>query len=213
MAVRDICACSTHRPSFCVRASDKTLQVVIVLDGAIEAVAVVPAFMKRFEDVDQLALRKAVKVGNCVYVVGGDTGTVTPVLATLSGTETGAVHLGKINVRDGTLTSWSATAAMNKGRSKHSTIVAGGSLLTTSGVYSGAVGSSENTYATINADGTLTSWAGATGSNTIQVLLGDGLYNAAAASFIDATGKGHVLVLGGAKRSTQGTPSAAVVYY
>lgn len=77
-------------------------------------------------------------------------------------------------------------------------------MLATSGVYSGQVGSRENTYATINAYGILASWGGATGSNTIQTVLGYGLYNAAAVTFIDATGKGHVLVLGGANRSTVG---------
>ena len=35
----------------------------------------------------------------------------------------------------------------------------------------------------------------------------------AAISFVDASGKGHVLVLGGAKRASPGRASAAVVYY
>jgi hypothetical protein len=39
------------------------------------------------------------------------------------------------------------------------------------------------------------------------------LYNEAAISFVDATGKGHVLVLGGAKRQQPGRASLGVVYY
>jgi hypothetical protein len=102
---------------------------------------------------------------------------------------------------------------MNKGRSKHSTVVGGGFLLTTSGVYSGSAGSSENRYTSINADGTLGSWNGATGTNTIGTLLGYDLYNETAIGFVDAAGIGHVLVLGGAKREAPGRASAAVVYY
>jgi hypothetical protein len=102
---------------------------------------------------------------------------------------------------------------MAKGRSKHNTVVGGGYLFTTSGVYAGSPGSSENTYSQINADGTVSSWAGATGTNTIGTLLGYDLYNEAAVSFVDATGKGHVLVLGGARRQNSGRASAAVVYY
>jgi hypothetical protein len=102
---------------------------------------------------------------------------------------------------------------MNKGRSKHNSLVSGGFMLTTSGVYAGSAGSSENTYSQINADGTVGSWNGATGTNTIGSLLGYDLYNEAAISFVDATGRGHVLVVGGAKRQAPGRASAAVVYY
>jgi hypothetical protein len=83
----------------------------------------------------------------------------------------------------------------------------------TSGLYSGQAGSSENTYASIGAEGTLGSWNGATGSNTIDVLLGYELYNTAAVFFIDAQGRGHVMVLGGASRSATPQASAGVVYY
>jgi hypothetical protein len=102
---------------------------------------------------------------------------------------------------------------MSKGRSKHSVLAAGGALLATSGVYSGSAGSSENTYATLNPDGTVGSWNGATGTNTIAGVLGYSLYNEAALSFADANGIGHVIILGGADRATPGKASSAVVYY
>jgi hypothetical protein len=57
------------------------------------------------------------------------------------------------------------------------------------------------------------SWQGATGTNTISTLLGYDVYNQAAISFVDASGRGHVLVLGGAKRQLAGRASSAVVYY
>ena len=155
-----------------------------------------------------------VNFGPFLYAVGGDAGTVAPELNTLSGTERAEVDLGRINLRTGGLTTegWVATTAMNKARAKHSTIFGGGSLFTTSGVYSGQPGSSENSYATVNNNGTLGSWQGATGSEGIEVEIGFSLYNQATISFVDESGTGHVLVLGGADRET-GTPSAGVVYY
>jgi hypothetical protein len=100
-----------------------------------------------------------------------------------------------------------------KARSKHSAVFAGGALFVTSGVYAGQPGSSENSYAGINSDGTISAWNGATGSETIAVDLGISLYNQAAVTFIDATGASHVLVLGGANRAIEGRSSTAVLYY
>jgi hypothetical protein len=140
---------------------------------------------------------------------------VSPTQATTSGSELSATYLARVNLRTGDLATggWSQLSSMSKGRSKHNTVVGGGYLFTTSGVYAGNPGSSENTYSQINADGSVTSWQGATGTNTISTLLGYDVYNQAAISFVDASGRGHVLVLGGAKRQLAGRASSAVVYY
>lgn len=150
--------------------------------------------------------------GPYLYLVGGDTAAVDPVAVTSSGKETAAAHLARIDMRDGTLSTWTEVSRPGKARSRHGLMTAGGTVVATSGMYSGQPGSSENTYAQITADGTLSSWAGATGTSTIQTLLGFSLYNAAAVSFADAAGNAHVVVIGGANRTT-GTASAAVVYY
>src|SRR5260370_38029760 len=102
---------------------------------------------------------------------------------------------------------------MIKARIEHATLAAGGALLTSSGVYGGSAGSSENSYATLSANGTVSSWQGATGTNPIATVAGYSLYNQAALSFADATGVGHVIILGGADRATPGKASAAVIYY
>jgi hypothetical protein len=154
-----------------------------------------------------------INFGPNLYVAGGDTAAIDPATNATSGKETSATWLARIDMRDGSVGAWSSLAAPGKARSKHALISAGGSVVETSGMYSGQAGSSENVYSQISADGTLGSWAGATGTSTIQTLLGYSLYNAAAVSFADATGKGHVLVLGGASRTTTGRASAAVVYY
>jgi hypothetical protein len=153
--------------------------------------------------------------GPYLYAVGGETGTSTPTRATQTGTETSQALLARINLRTGLLTSagWSAVTSQGKSRSKHNTLFAGGALFTTSGVYAGQPGSSENTYASVSSDGTLASWNGATGSETIDVELGYSLYNQAAITFVDQTGKAHVLVLGGANRAQEGRASAGVVFY
>jgi hypothetical protein len=161
-----------------------------------------------------MAFQGLVNFGPYLYAVGGDATTVSPAQGTTSGGEMSSTYLARVNLRTGDLAAtWAPLATMSKGRSKHNTVVGGGYLFTTSGVYAGSPGSSENTYSQINSDGTVSSWNGATGTNTISTLLGYDVYNEAAISFVDATGKGHVLVLGGAKRQLPGRASAAVVYY
>ncbi|HUF12617.1 MAG TPA: IPT/TIG domain-containing protein [Longimicrobiales bacterium] len=155
-----------------------------------------------------------VNFGPYIYAVGGDAGTTAPEQFTTSNTERAGVDLVRLDLRTGGFTSagWVATEAMSKARSKHSTIFGGGALFTTSGVYFGQAGSSENTFAMVNSDGTLGSWQGATGADIISSELGISLYNQAAVTFVDASGTGHVLVIGGADRAN-GAPSAGVVYY
>lgn len=153
--------------------------------------------------------------GPFLYAVGGDSTKTSTVGAAVTNGELGDVYKARINLRTGDLaeTGWEATTFMGKGRSKHSTVFAGGDLFATSGLYSGQAGSSENIYGSVASDGSVEAWNGATGSNTIGSLLGYHLYNQAAITFIDAAGNGHVLVLGGARRDAPGEPSAAVVYY
>ena len=172
--------------------------------GAWEATAAMPVSRAHFS---------LVNFGPFLYAVGGETGAVSAVQATTSGTETAVVHLSRINLRTGALNPWTPVSSQAKARSKHSTVFAGGALLTTSGVYSGQPGSSENTYATVNNDGTLGSWNGATGSETIEAETGISVYNQAAITFIDGAGAAHVLVLGGANRVAAGQPTASVLYY
>jgi hypothetical protein len=159
------------------------------------------------------AYHSMVNFGPYVYVIGGDNGVVAPQLSSTSGTETNAAYVGRIEMRNGSLAAWAPVTSMGKARSKGAVIAAGGALLATSGLYPGQAGSSENTFASIGSEGALASWNGATGSNTIDVLLGYALYNTAAVFFVDAQGRGHVMVLGGASRSSTPSPSTGVVYY
>jgi hypothetical protein len=160
------------------------------------------------------AFHSLVNFGPFLYVMGGDSTAVDPVRATQSSGEVQSTFVGRISLRTGDLNAgWSAVNAPPKQRSKHSMVFAGGYLFVTSGIYPGQAGSSENVYGNVLSDGAVESWNGATGVNTIKNRLGYDLYNQAAISFVAADGQGRVLVLGGAKRASEGEPSAAVVFY
>jgi hypothetical protein len=158
-----------------------------------------------------------VNFGPYIYSVGGDEVGVPAIQSTVTSNESPDVYLVRLNLRTGGFQSagWVQTEGMAKGRSKHSTAVGGGALFTTSGIYTGQPGSSENTYAPFLSGGAglLTPWQGATGADIIANALGYSIYNQAAVYFIDKNGNGHVLVLGGARRDQEGVPSNGVVYY
>lgn len=153
-----------------------------------------------------------VNFGPFVYVIGGDAAAVDAELPTPSGQETTNAYMGRIDMRDGTIAAWAPVTALNKARAKHGLVTAGGTVVVTSGMYSGQAGSSENSYATILPDGTIGSWGGATGTSTLETVLQYSLFNPAAVSFADPDGNAHVVVLGGGIRPDGGA-SAAVVYY
>ncbi len=158
-----------------------------------------------------------VSFGPYIYSVGGDSVGVPAVQSTTTAAESPSVYLARLNLRTGGFREegWVPTEPMSKGRSKHSTVVGGGAVFTTSGVYAGQPGSSENTFAPFltGGAGLLEPWGGATGADIIDDALGYSVYNQASVYFIDQNGDGHVLVMGGARRDMEGTPSNGVVYY
>lgn len=180
-------------------------------DGSLDDWQTLPAMPRA------AAFGSVVSFGPYIYSVGGDNAGVPAVQSTTSGTEDPTVYLARLNLRTGGFREegWVATEPMSKGRSKHSAVVGGGAVFTTSGIYSGQAGSSENTFASFvtGGNGLLEPWGGATGSDVIADALGYSIYNQAAVYFIDAAGNGHVLVLGGARRDMEGVPSDGVVYY
>ena len=156
--------------------------------------------------------------GGFLYSFGGDSGAVAPHSGTQSSTMVSDVAYARIDFRTGDLTAagWvTAATKLSKDRSKHTAVTAGGSVLVTAGLYNGATsGSSEESYAALNVDGTLGSFNGATGSNTISALVGGGnLFNHAAVTFLDGTGLLHVLVAGGDDTNAPGTKHRGVYFY
>jgi len=149
-----------------------------------------------------LAYHQLVTAAGYLYAIGGDTAMVDPLTNLPDGSSQGDVYYNKINFLDGTLASnpWSKnTGGMGKNREKHTAVVAGGYVLVSGGLYNGATnGSSEQSYASINFDGSLASFNGTTGTHTISgSSSGYNFYNHSSAYFVDDSGNPHVLILGG----------------
>ena len=156
-------------------------------------------------------------LGGYLFTFGGDSGAVAPNTGTLSTSAIADVASAQIDLRTGDLTSagWTTNAnKLKKAVTKHTAVVAGGDVLVTAGLYNGAsTGSTEETYAQFNSDGTVGAFNGATGSNTISSAGGGNLFNQAALGYTDGNGAFHVLVAGGDDVNTPGTKHSGVFFY
>ena len=156
--------------------------------------------------------------GGYLYAVGGDGGSISPHegLEAAGQSRVDEVVYSRVNLRTGDLMDgWTVNASrLGKARSKHSALVAGGNMFASSGLYAAAkTGSSENTYGQINSDGTVGSFGGATGSNTLLSIGAGNLFNQAAFAYVDGDGVAHVMILGGDNVNTPGQRSEKVFYY
>jgi hypothetical protein len=106
-----------------------------------------------------LAYHQLATSGGYLYVLGGTTVAVDPVSNAQSASAQANIYLEAINIRNGGLSSltWNTNAtAMGKAREKFTAVAAGSYLLVSGGLYNGAsTGSSEQSYAAINADGSI----------------------------------------------------------
>jgi hypothetical protein len=152
-----------------------------------------------------------------LYMVGGDAGTVAPGSASVSGTQSGQIYYNRLDLRTGELTgtNWTLNPTeLIKPVAKHSALVAGGTMLVSGGLYNGAANSAtEHQYATINLDGTMGSFNGATGSQTINNAGGDPFFNHAAVTYVDGSGDAHVIILGGNNVQDPAAPTNRNWYY
>jgi hypothetical protein len=155
--------------------------------------------------------------GQFLYAFGGDSGTVTPNDSSLSSSAIDDVIYAQLDLRTRAISAsgWVLnTTKLKKAVSKHRTVVAGGNVLVTAGLYNGATsGSSEESYAQINADGSLGSFNGATGANTISSSGGGNLFNHAEVGYVDGSGTFHVLVSGGDDVNSPGKKHKATFYF
>lgn len=141
-----------------------------------------------------------------LYVLGGDTAATDPITNAQSSSSQSAIYYEPIDIRTGALANaaWTTNpSAMVKNREKFSAVVAGSYILVSGGLYSAdTTGSSEQSYAVLSTDGTIGSFNGATGVNTISNSTNYYFFNHAATLFVDSAGNPHVLVLGGADAKT-----------
>ncbi|MDZ7778425.1 MAG: IPT/TIG domain-containing protein [Gemmatimonadota bacterium] len=164
------------------------------------------------------AHHQLVGFGGFLYAVGGDSAAVSVDDPNFQDNETklSTVAFSRINLRSGLLDDgWSVSASeMQKSRSKHIALAAGGSLFVSSGLYAAAgTGSSENIFASINSDGTLGGFNGATGDNTLLSVGGVNLFNTRGIAYVDADGVAHVMVLGGDDVNNPGEKTDKVIFY
>ncbi len=155
--------------------------------------------------------------GTFLYALGGDSGSVTPNDSSLSAKAISDVAYAEIDVHTGALTAagWTANGnKLKKAVSKHTAVIAGGNVLVTAGLYNGAsTGSTEESYAGLNLDGSTTAFNGATGTNTIAAAGGGDVFNHAAVGYLDATGAFHILVVGGDDVNAPTKKRKGVFYY
>jgi hypothetical protein len=151
-----------------------------------------------------------------LYVLGGDANTSAPGSNATSAGATKSILSQAIDLRTGAFkNSWSSPSSqLIKADSKHTVIVAGGWLLASGGLYNGAASSAtEHQYAEINEDGTVTSFNGATGSQTITSAGGAPFYNHAAITYVDDSGVAHVIIIGGNNVTDAANPTPECYFY
>jgi hypothetical protein len=153
-----------------------------------------------------------------LYALGGDSSATAPNAGALTGAgRIATITYAQIDLRTRDLddAGWvDNPGGLIKSTSKHTALVAGGSVLVTAGLYNGAAtGATEESYGSLNADGTVGSVGGATGSNTIQSGGGGNVFNHAVVGYVDGNGAFHVLVLGGDDVNSPGTKHNKVFFY
>ncbi len=151
-----------------------------------------------------LAFHQLVEISGTLYVLGGDTAAVDPISDSPSASAQDSVYYNPINIETGTIgPCWTENRnKMTKAREKFSALAAGGYVLVSGGLFGRNPGSSEESYASVNSDGSLSSFIGAVGSPAIVTSSHESFYNHSWACVIDSSGNPHILLLGGAEAST-----------
>jgi hypothetical protein len=199
-------------------ATTNNVPVATVYRSAIDAAGSLGAWQSEAALPSARAYFGSGSFGGYLYTFGGDGGTVVPNDAsTSSATALSDVIYAKVDLRTRDLTTAGWTLSANKLKKavvKHTSVVAGGNILVTGGLYTGATtGSSEESYAQLNSDGSVGTFNGATGANTISSAGGGNLFNHAAVGYTDGSGAFHVIVVGGDDLNTPGTKHKTVFFY
>lgn len=151
-----------------------------------------------------LAFHRLVVLNGTLCVLGGDNASADPISGFSSAAAQDSVYFDPIDQRTGALgAAWTVGGnGLSGAREKFTAAAAGSEILVSGGLYAGHPGSSEESYASVNADGSLTSFTAVTGLQTISGSGGYAFYNHSSCLFVDASGNAHVLILGGADVAT-----------
>ncbi len=151
--------------------------------------------------------------GDRLYVVGGETGLVSPNATDTAGVDVrSSVFVMRLSERTGFFadTAWTELTPLLQPRSRHAAFVLGNALVVSGGIYAGRPSQGESEFALIGADGTIGLFA-ATGQVTVAELGGGALDGAAAPAAWDQRGRGLAVLIGG--RDVAGIPRAAVWWH
>jgi hypothetical protein len=186
----------------------------ILTDGSLDAWESQPSLP------EPRAYGALIHFADMLYLVAGDAGSVEPGSAAVSQTQTGDILHNRLDLRTAELEGavWSLNSgSLIKSVAKHTALVAGGTVLVSGGVYNGAGNSAtEHQYASIELDGEVGSFNGATGSQTIAGSSGAGgepFFNHAAIVYVDLTGEAHVVMIGGNDINDPASPLGSTYYY
>ncbi len=164
-----------------------------------------------------------VQFAGVLYVLGGDTASAAPGSNTLTATRVAQIHYHPLDLRTRVLknASWTRNPSdLIKAVSRHSAVVAGGTVLVSGGIYEGAgTSSTEHQYASINLDGSIASFNGAIAD---QIIAQAGcrvagtchpFFHHAAIAYVDAGGAAHVVILGGNDVNNAARPIPDTYFY
>ena len=164
-----------------------------------------------------------VQFAGVLYVLGGDSAVAAPGSNVQTPTRVAQIHYNALDLRTGVLKGATWTQNPNdliKAVSKHSAVVAGGTVLVSGGIYEGAsTSATEHQFAQINLDGTIATFNGATGDQVIAQSLcrtaGEchAFFHHAAITYVDAAGAAHVVILGGNDVNDATSPVPDTYFY
>lgn len=143
--------------------------------------------------------------GGKLYFINGDPNNST----TPNDQDSGTNNVYYATITRGTVGAWTLTSSLtSKSRNKGILFAAFGQVINGEGIYNGNPGSSEFERSTVNADGSLASWNGLTGSNVSNA----NVYNASAfvSPLISPTQTPRFLFLGGQEFTGTSGPGGAL---
>ena len=150
-----------------------------------------------------------------LYAFGGDSSAIAPNDTAGGGKRIAQVLYAMLTPSTRDIIGWNESpAGLTDGRSASSVALGVGNLLITGGLYTGALThTSENTFASLNANGSTGTFATAAPATSINSVCGCNLFNNGGTGYLAGDGSFHALVVGGDNVNAPGTPRVETYIY
>lgn len=151
--------------------------------------------------------------GLFLYAFGGDSSAIAPNDTAGGGKRIAQVLYANLHPATRDIIGWNESpTGLTDGRSASSVALGVGTLLITGGLYTGALAhTSENTFASLNANGSTGTFA--TAAPSINTVCGCNLFNNGGTGYLAGDGSFHALVVGGDNVNAPGTPRVETYIY